>query len=264
MADMALTGAVNKTTVSAAAPAPVSSALQGQKRFASAMAFLTGWGQLATYFKYQTFSTMMTGNTMWMALAAVEGRVLDVLYYMSVILSYLFGQAAFRRSDLTLKSKSLTFVCAPLVLMLFVGSDVLMKILQQRWLPISMLAFGFGIINSVGQEVAGTLTFVITGHYSRLSHQIVDRFSKTAGRKKFRNEATVKNVVVVLSFIAGIVMAGATKNCWPALWSRSFTVLGILYASLFLWQDRDTLKSGWWLRKNGDWCDVDDDGETCD
>lgn len=206
---------------------------------------------------------MMTGNTMWMALAAVEGRLMDSVYYMSVILCYLFGQAAFRRSDLTLKSKSLTFICAPLVAALFVGSDLVMKKLQQRWLPVTMLAFGFGIVNSVGQEVSGTLTFVITGHISRLSHQIVDRLSKTAGRTKFRSEASAKNLVVVSSFVTGIMMAGACKNWWPSLWSRSFTVLGLLYAALFLWQDRDTLKSAWWLRESGELCDVDDDGKTC-
>jgi hypothetical protein len=128
-------------------------ATTGQKRLASGMAFLTGWADVALYFKYKTFATMMTGNSMWMAQAAVESRYTDVCYYFSVIVCYVLGIAAFRLSNLKIKSKSLTYFCAPAVMALFVGSDFIMNLTSKRWLPVTLLATGFGIINSVGSEV---------------------------------------------------------------------------------------------------------------
>lgn len=133
--------------------------LERKRRLGTAMAFLTGWADLTLFKKYQTFATMMTGNTMWMAVAAVERRFVDVAYYASVIVSYLTGLSIFRRTDLSLTKKTLP-VCAFLVPALFVGSDVLFSIYQHRWIPMMMLAMGFGIINALGTEVTGTLTFV--------------------------------------------------------------------------------------------------------
>lgn len=79
----------------------------GKKRLAAGMAFLTGWANVTLFLKYKGFATMMTGNTMWMARAAVEMRYVDVLYYMSMIFSYTMGLATFRKADLEfVKSRS--------------------------------------------------------------------------------------------------------------------------------------------------------------
>lgn len=231
------------------------------------MAFLTGIADLALFSKYKSFATMMTGNTMWMALALMEQRFMDVGYYASVILSYLTGVSIFRRSDLALKKKTLP-LAAILVGGLFVGSDIVFNIYQHRWIPMMMLAMGFGISNSVGQEAAGTLTFVITGHMSRLVNQIVDRVSRTAGRSKLTlkdKQAFVQNASVIGGFFAGAFVAGILKAKGLLVEKVGiFSAIGLSYAALFLWKYMGSLGGASWKRKDGVMCDVDDDGEVCD
>jgi len=252
---------------------PSPSKTMSKKRLGSTMAFLTGIADIALFTKYKGFATMMSGNTLWMALAVIESRYLDVAYYASLIACYCAGVGTFRRADLTLQSKSLTLVCAPMATAFFIGSDICSSwIGTGRWLPMMLLATGFGVINSVGAEVAGSLTFVITGHLTRLTNMFVDRVSRTAGRKKLTDAdkaARDMNVSIFGSFFAGAATAcaiaasakqGGKLGTW--LWKYTFSLLGTSYGLLFLRQDRDTI-GGWWTRKDDEMCDLDDDGETC-
>lgn len=236
----------------------------GKKRLTTGMAFLTGWADVTLFLKYKTFATMMTGNTMWMARAAVERNFTDVLYYMSMIGSYILGLAAFRKADLELRDKSLR-LCSVLVLALFAGSDIIHNMYNKtRWVPMMMLATGFGIINSIGSEIAGTLTFVITGHLTRLTNQLVDRISRKAGRQKTNKSVIFQNVSVLGGFFLGAGFGCyliAYRNWLTLPWN--FSLLGFLYATLFFWKDMEALGGAWWLRKDDEFCDIDDDGSTC-
>jgi len=214
--------------------------LERKRRLATGMAFLTGVADLTLFLKYKTFATMMTGNTMWMAVALIEKRFIDVGYYASVIMSYTVGLTVFRKTNLSFKDKTLR-ICSFLVASLFVGSDLLFKAYQSRWIPMMMLASGFGIINSVGQEFTGTLTFVITGHLTRLTNQIVDRLSSTAGRKKLSladKQSMIQNAFVYTGFFCGALLAGFLK-AKGILMERIgvFSSIGIAYASLWVWKD---------------------------
>jgi hypothetical protein len=120
-----------------------------KKRCATLFAFLTGWADYLLFLKYRFFSTMMTGNSMWMAAALVESRYRDVAFYITVIFSYIFGVATFRRVELEWKEDALNTVLAPIVMGFLVGSDLLTKMdAGCRWVPAVMLAYAWGIINS--------------------------------------------------------------------------------------------------------------------
>mmetsp|Transcript_10453 Transcript_10453/g.14800 ORF Transcript_10453/g.14800 Transcript_10453/m.14800 type:complete len:342 (-) Transcript_10453:39-1064(-) len=251
------------------AVAPSASTSERKKRLAAGMAFLTGWADVFLFNKYRTFCTMMTGNTMWMANAVIEQNLTNFGYYLSVILSYLCGLAIFRYSDLRLKDKTMKF-CAIMVSLLFVGSDVWYHILTNgsRWGAAMMLACGYGIVNSIGMEETGTLTFVITGHMTKLLNQFIDRFSRAAGRKKMNASqkfALQQNSAVVSSFFGGAAWACYLIQKHQMLQSFGiFSAIGILYSLLFFWQDMESLGGAWWLRKDGAMCDnLDDDGKTC-
>ena len=236
-----------------------------KKRLATGVAFLTGWADVALFKRYQTFATMMTGNLMWLAAAAIEQRFKMVAYYGSVIAAYIVGMAAFRRMDLSLRKRCLR-VCSLAVVALFVGSDLVHWYAQSRWIPVVMLAAGYGIINSIGTEVAGTLTFVVTGHMTKLTHQCVDRISRKRGRQKLSQSqkvAALQNIAVTGGFFAGAMFASVLETK-QRLSSGVFSVLGILYGALFYWLDMESIGGAWWLRKNGEMCELDDDGELCD
>lgn len=225
------------------------------------LAFLTGWADVALVMKYKTFATMMTGNLMWMASAFADGRHHDVIYYASVIACYIAGLVGFRRSEMTLKNKSLTVVCAPLVAALFCGADYLSYIHPAKRMPsVLMLSAGFAIINSVSSEVAGTLAFVVTGHITKLTSVFFDRFSRTAGRKRLSDAdvvASYKSATVIAGFFSGALWACTLFHRKPEILVKggTFGILGLLYAFLFLWQDRETLQC-WWM-KNDKMCDLD-------
>ena len=88
---------------------------------------------------------MMTGNSMKMADALVSGKIADAAFFLTVIASFILGVGTFRRAG-----------C-------FLFSDYLYWSDAARFLPGALLSFAWGIVNSVGSEVTGTLIFVVTG-----------------------------------------------------------------------------------------------------
>jgi len=255
-------------STAAAQQAPSAAKADRKKRLAAGMAFLTGWADVFLFNKYRTFCTMMTGNTMWMANAVIEQNLTNVGYYMSVICSYLCGLVIFRHADMRFKEKTMKF-CAILVSFLFVGSDVWYHYLTNgsRWVAAMMLACGYGVINSVGMEETGTLTFVITGHMTKLVNQLIDRVSRTAGRLKMNDGqkfAFKQNIAVVSCFFAGAMWACYLINRRQLLNSFGvFSAIGVLYSLLFFGQDMESLGGAWWLRKDNAMCALDDDGKAC-
>lgn len=234
----------------------------GKLRLTAVCSFLTGWADVALFLRYKTFASMMTGNTMWFAQALVEQRYRFVAYYASIVVSYLVGIVVFRKTDLSLKQRTMP-VCAAMVASLFVASEVLYKISGgvMLWIPVLLLALGFGIVNSVGTEVAGTLTFVVTGHMTKLTHQIVDR-RLSRKQKAMDSKAVAQNTAVLLGFLGGALFPWVAKQLSLVV-PMEFAVLGLLYGGLFLWQDMEALGGAWWLRKNKRLCELDDDGVTC-
>lgn len=243
--------------------------LTGKKRLATAMAFLTAWANIAIFTKFKSFATMITGNTLWMAVALSEQRYRDVFFYVSVILSYGTGCAIFRRTDLSLRQKTLPVCCAA-VAALFVLADWIHygTTISTKWIPMMLLATGFGIVNSVGQEVCGTLTFVVTGHITRLMNQVVDRLSKTAGRKRLTESdklAVLQNSAVCTGFFSGAVWAAFLMSQNLLHRFGTFSLIGLMYGTLWLSHDIKSLGGAWWLRKDKAMCDdVVDNGVICD
>ena len=134
------------------------------------MSFMTGWADYIFITKYNFFATMMTGNSMKMANALVDGRIRDTFFFLSVIVTYILGIMTFRRAELSYKDKALNGLFAPIVAGCFLWSDYLSLVNPAcKFIPAMLLSFSWGIINSVGSEVTGTLIFVVTG--AMVSHK---------------------------------------------------------------------------------------------
>ena len=217
-----------------------------KKRVATIMAFMTGWADYLFVTKYNFFATMMTGNSMKMAVAFVEQRYADMVFFAAVICSYILGVGTFRRAELSYKDKALNGLFAPLVAGAFVYSDYLSWANPaNRWIPASLLAFSWGIVNQVGSEVTGTLVFVVTGAMTRISNMLVDRISRTSGRKKIPKEGFLMSLSVISGFIFGAGWSAFLQRKAPMLGQRgAFSIIGALYGLLFLWLDREQLGRG--------------------
>lgn len=227
------------------------------------MAFMTGWADYIFIKKYNFFATMMTGNSMKMANALVDGRITDTFFFLSVIISYIVGVGIFRRAELSYKDKALNGLFAPVVAGCFMWSDYLSFVGASKFIPGILLSFAWGIINSVGSEVTGTLIFVVTGAMTRIANMIVDRISRTAGRKKIPKEGFLMSTSVIGGFILGAAWSAILSVKAPKLTSRGvFSIMGAMYGLLFLWLDRSEL-GAWWLRKNGKLCEISADETSC-
>jgi len=224
------------------------------------MAFMTGWADCVFLKKYGFFATMMTGNSFKLANALVDRRVRDVCLFVGLICSYMFGVGAFRRAELSFKNKSLHGLMAPLVAGAFIGSDYVGLIKPScQFLPATMLAFAFGIINSIGTEVTGTLIFVVTGAMTRLSNMIVDRISRTAGRKKIPKEGALMSLSVIGGFILGAAWHTLLNKKAPELVSHgAASIIGGIYGLFFLWLDRVQIGC-WWSGKDAELCLIDEE-----
>ena len=199
---------------------------------------------------------------MKMALALVEGRLVDTFFFLSVITSYIVGVGTFRRAELSYKDKALNGLFAPIVVGCFMCSDYLSYIGASKFLPGILLSFAWGIVNSVGSEVCGTLIFVVTGAMTRVANMIVDRISSTAGRKKIAKEGMLMSLSVISGFILGAAWCAILSIKAPELLTRgSFSIMGIMYGLGFLWLDRHEMGQ-WWKNKNG-LCEIDAEEVDC-
>ncbi|KAL3796649.1 hypothetical protein HJC23_009949 [Cyclotella cryptica] len=194
-----------------------------KKRLAILFAFLTGWADYLLFIKYRFFSTMMTGNSMWMAAALVESRFRDVAFYITVIVSYIAGVATFRRAELEFREKALNGFLAPIVSAFLIWSDVLTwRDNTCRWIPALLLSFAWGIINSD----------------PNIQHAC--RSPKQHRRNiPIPKEGILMSFSVILGFILGAGWSVFLNHVAPQMKAfGSFAAMGVIYGGLFLWLDR--------------------------
>ena len=254
------------------------------------LAAMTGWADISLIWRHKNFATMHTGNTFWMASHFVEGNYGLAAYMLAVVASYVAGLAMFRRTYLSLKGAALKLF-GPAIAATFLASDFLAwkhpaSLLYGKALPVCMLSAGFGVINSVGTDMCGTLCFVLTGHLTRITNAVFDRLSYTAGRKEIAPAAMsglLRSASVCVGFFLGALSACVTLRRRPHLNADArvgmFGLLGLAYGVLFSWQYAKTntafaaINGGVRLKWNqlrrfalgegGKVNGEDDDGESC-
>lgn len=251
-------------TTSNASPSPLSatnftvnnqtssSASLYKKRIAIIFSFLTGWVDYIFIKKYNYFATMHTGNTMKMAIAIINGQYHDTAFYLAIIVSYMMGIGIFHRVELSSYKDEGSIIhgllFAPIVATCFVLSNHLLLLptaaaaaAKFKFIPAILLSFAWGIINQIGNNVTGTLIFVVTGAMTRISTMLVDRLSRSAGHKAIPKD----NLLLALSVITGFILGAAGSACVSVHMSQqhylnqgAFSIIGVMYGLLFLWLDR--------------------------
>mmetsp|Transcript_9047 Transcript_9047/g.20009 ORF Transcript_9047/g.20009 Transcript_9047/m.20009 type:complete len:293 (-) Transcript_9047:361-1239(-) len=208
-------------------------------RFTAGTAFLTGWADIFFYYHFKTFATMLTGNTLWASLAVAEKRIIDALYYISVIASYMIGIGVFQCVNIRYRRQSMR-ICAAIIPVLFALGDVAISVAtpnRRLWIPVLIFSNAFGIINSVATEFSGTLTNVTTGHLTKLTTLIVKYFRQgTVGQNKSSTFSVYQNISVVMGFCGGATFAGSMLKRGLLTGIGTFTTIGVCYSGLFLWK----------------------------
>ncbi len=214
--------------------------------FCMSMAFLTGWVDTVSYRRYNCFVNMMTGNTIRFATSLAESRWVDALFYMSLIVTYVFGVAIFRAIELTLLryekeaeeiQQQLVLVVAPLIVSLFLFADVMSHFVRNERIHAPILSLGFGIMNAASAgATGGTVLYAMTGHMNRCGKCLVDylMLSKAKCYMSFKS-----HLRIVTSFAAGIGLSVlAAQYLFPLMSGFQppmATTAGIFFAILFVW-----------------------------
>ena len=236
----------------------------GKNRLVFMLSFMTGVADVAMVLKYKNFATMMTGNVMWIASHTLNGLAGPVLYLAAVIASYMAGLAVFRRTYQSLQEQSLQLF-APMITAAFLAADHLTFVDPVAKLaPMCLLSGAYGIINAVGTDMAGTMCFVLTGHLTKITNAIVDRFSTLAGKKPIDALGMFRSVSVFSGFFFGALAAWGGVKYVPSLKDRGLlSLMGTIYGALFLWQDAKNM-GGWWHRKAKKiHCEIDEYDANC-
>jgi len=229
----------------------------GMNRLVFTLAFMTGVADVAMVLKYKNFATMMTGNAMWAASHVLNRSFGLAAYLFGVIGCYMAGLAIFRRTYQSLKEQSLQMF-APMITAAFLAADYMTSMNPLRkWPSMFLLSAAYGIINAVGTDMTGSLCFVITGHITKITNSIVDRYSGLAGNKSIDRPSFIRSVYVCLGFFLGAFAAWTGLMAFPGLKDRGLlSIMGTVYGALFLWQDAKNM-GGWWKHKKGKNCTID-------
>ena len=92
---------------------------------------------------------------------------------------------------------------------------------------------------------------------------LVDRISRTAGRKRISKEGALMSLSVIGGFIGGAAWSAFLCATAPKLLARgAFSIMGGIYGLLFLWMDREAL-GAWWSKTNGKPCELDAEEVDC-
>eukprot|EP00563_Minutocellus_polymorphus_P012022 CAMPEP_0181074184 /NCGR_PEP_ID=MMETSP1070-20121207/29472_1 /TAXON_ID=265543 /ORGANISM="Minutocellus polymorphus, Strain NH13" /LENGTH=381 /DNA_ID=CAMNT_0023155295 /DNA_START=27 /DNA_END=1172 /DNA_ORIENTATION=+ len=238
----------------------------GMNQLVFMLAFMTGVADVAMVLKYKNFATMMTGNTMWLASHTLNGAFGPALYLAAIIASYMGGLAMFRRMYQSLKEQSLQLF-APMITAAFLAADHLTFVdPMAKLVPMCLLSAAYGVINSIGIDMAGTLCFVLTGHLTKITNAIVDRFSTLAAKKPIDAAGMFRSSSVCFGFFFGAFAAWGGVKVLPNLKDRGLlSLMGTIYGALFLWQDAKNM-GGWWHRKskNKEQCEIDQYDANCE
>lgn len=169
---------------------------------------------------------------MWMASHTLNGAFARALYLAAVIVSYMGGLAIFRHFHRSFFEQSLQLF-APMITMAFLAADYLTFMdPMAKFKPMCLLSAAYGIINNVGNDVAGTTCFVLTGHLTQITNAIVDQFS-SANSRSICDPGMVRSASVVFGFFFGAFAAWSVVKFCPSLKDRGLlSLMGIVYGAL--------------------------------
>ena len=157
------------------------------------MAFTTGWANIGCMMRFDAFGTMMTGNSLQMALLFAQGKWQGFLYYVSLVVAYVYGVLLYRVLDIAMGERSTPTRVAPVVFALFLLTDVISwavdyaessyfwctetespwseEMRSQEWRknsPVIPLSVGFGMVNALSMDVTRYVTNAVTGNYQKI------------------------------------------------------------------------------------------------
>ena len=213
------------------------SKMVSKEGLACMMAFATGCANIGCMVRYDAYATMMTGNAIKMVLHLAFGRVAGFVYFLLVIAVYGLGVEAYRILDILMAGRSSATMCAPIVFVLFVLTDVVGAVtdygeiryiclltrdewsageILQGWKkngPMLFMSAGYGVVNAMSWDVTRYCTNGITGYFQQMGISVGNNLfiilAKLRGDKSASfDRSFLVPLALTLSFLLGSILTG--------------------------------------------------------
>ena len=199
------------------------------------LAFLSGWVDAVSLKLYGCYVTMMTGPVVNIALALADASFAKVRYFALIIGAYMCGASLYRFLELRRDGQRMPLAVAPLLLGLFVATDLMTLLFPSSRLPGLLLACGYGLINTLSLGVCKTITCMLTGHMQNVGNAVVDTaLGRSLGAA--RERILARSSIVLAAFVAGVSLSALSRNL-PVVAANpllhGFSLVGLAYALLF-------------------------------
>ena len=215
---------------------------------AAGFAFFGGWADVICLVRYNAFAGMQTGNIVMIGKSMVSDSLVDVLFYVAVVLCNMSGVICLEllkwyrtvRGHGSRK-RAATLLALPIAALLLT-CDALDTQGTSRW-HVCLVATALGAQNALvgSPDSLAVLTTIMTGNIAKLGACIVSLL-KAQGRRKESLETWKTygtNLALVLATVAGAVGAAlmlraADVDEHPTLWCLAPNAVGLALLLLAL------------------------------
>ena len=228
------------------------------------LAFLAGTSNAICQRRFDCFASMMTGNAIAASTALSERRWNDALFRSSLVGGYAIGTACARSVESTCRDRQLRRrmgddgpaagseddahhlgIVAPIVAAIFAAAEIMgdRRVCGRGGWNVPLLAAGYGMVYSSANRALGpTMTHVVTGHVTKLSESMSDRFlpcgyddddgrSLSSEARRRDRDGVHTSARVLSSFVAGVVVGVRLLNLLADDWGFPFfAIIGVVYA----------------------------------
>jgi uncharacterized membrane protein YoaK (UPF0700 family) len=245
----------------------VSRQLRLTTRFLCCLSMISGFGEICSMKSYGCFLNMVTGSTVRILVAILEGRFYSVRvqccavsgYIAGVCLSQILQRKRGNRSDIS-RRESMVASLVPVVWLVlsFFSLPEFLMIFNQMYgnLPQASLvsfsamaqAAGYGLIAQtlLDSFSISVNVYVITAQYIAIAKSVVDNVLLNRTRSLWSyliNLQQERAVKVLLSFLFGVVLAVGMYEFCTFLVPFQHSLTGLLYAASFIWFSRSSFQS---------------------
>lgn len=215
---------------------------------ARCLSVLGGFTDILIFRKFKCYANMHTGTSLKLVQGAAYGRSIDMIFYASMVMSYMIGFTIYRIVEQVLvynvpevdsddANRNFTpVILAPFIFASFALFDFLCHRFPLgtacRWF-LPLVAAGSALINAAALDLTGTVTVMLTGHLQMISTYVSNVFVNVLfnGKKPSRVKA-LESASIILSFALGAGLSYA-YGFQPALKRLPvFALLGFAYALL--------------------------------
>ena len=262
------TSLVNATSIEMESDVPFSierdrtERLRFTTRFLCCLSMISGFGEICSMKSYGCFINMVTGSTVRILVALLEGRYdseriqLCAItgYILGISLSHILQKYIGNQGNIASSSESKTTWVSlkPVVVMVlsFFSIPELFLLLhrvtgnhrQTRFAALSAMvqAAGYGLIAQTLSDSFGISinVYVLTAQYVAIAKSVVDNLRLSLAKERWSLEINSQQrqaVQLMLSFLFGVVVAVSMYRFCAFLLPFQHTLTGILYAVNFVW-----------------------------